>query len=81
MIRVKIVNKSKHPLPAYASYEAAGLDLRANLDAPVELPALGRAVIPTGIFMQIPTGCELQIRPRSGLAAKNGNVTSNRPQT
>lgn len=81
MIRVKIVNTSKHPLPAYATFGSAGFDIRANLDAPVELPALGRALIPTGLYMQIPEGNELQIRPRSGLANKHGVTVLNSPGT
>lgn len=78
---VKVINKSKHPLPAYATSQSAGLDLRANIDTPIELKPMARAVVPTGIFIALPEGYEAQIRPRSGLAAKNGVTVLNSPGT
>lgn len=81
MLNIKIVNHSHHPLPAYATALSAGMDLRANLDNPVVLPPLGRALIPTGLFMAIPAGYEAQVRPRSGLALKKGITLLNTPGT
>ena len=81
MLNIKIINRSHHPLPAYATALSAGMDLRANLDAPVVLPPLGRALIPTGLFMAIPAGYEAQVRPRSGLALKKGITLLNTPGT
>lgn len=81
MKTVKIVNKSKHDLPQYETAQAAGLDLRANLDSPVALKPLGRALIKTGLFMELPEGFEAQVRPRSGLAYKNGITVLNAPGT
>ena len=78
---VKVVNRSGQPLPAYATPLSAGVDLRAALDAPVELAPLGRALVPTGLYMQIPAGYEGQVRPRSGLAAKKGITVLNTPGT
>ncbi|HON52429.1 MAG TPA: dUTP diphosphatase [Bacteroidales bacterium] len=78
---VKIVNKSKHALPNYATEHSAGMDLRANLDAPVVLGPLERKIIPTGLFIELPQGYEAQIRPRSGLAAKHGITCLNTPGT
>lgn len=78
---VKIVNKSKHPLPAYGTLHAAGMDIRANLDQPVVLKPLERALIPTGLFIELPVGYEAQIRPRSGLAIKKGISVLNSPGT
>ncbi|NIK73069.1 dUTP pyrophosphatase [Thermonema lapsum] len=72
MLKVKIVNKSKHPLPSYATVGSAGMDLRANLDAPLTLQPLERALIPTGLYVQLPKGYEGQIRARSGLSIKKG---------
>jgi dUTP pyrophosphatase len=80
-IVVRIVNKSNNPLPAYETAGASGLDLRANLEAPVVLGSLERALVPTGIFVEIPKGYEIQIRPRSGLAAKQGITCLNTPGT
>jgi len=80
-MKVRIINKSSHPLPAYETNHAAGMDLRASLDEPVELKPLERAVIPTGLFIEIPEGYEAQIRPRSGLAAKKGISVLNSPGT
>lgn len=80
-MKIKIVNKSKHPLPNYATALAAGMDLRANLSEPVELFPLERSLIPTGLFIQLPEGYEAQIRPRSGLAVKHGISIVNAPGT
>jgi dUTP pyrophosphatase len=80
-LKVKIVNKSSHPLPEYATAHAAGMDLRAELDAPVSLAPLKRALIPTGLFIELPPGFEAQIRPRSGLAFKHGITVLNSPGT
>ncbi len=80
-IKVKIINKSHHPLPAYATPGSAGMDVRAFLKEPVVLPPLGRALIPTGLYMQRPHGYECQIRPRSGLALRNGISLVNTPGT
>ncbi len=80
-LKVKIVNKSKHPLPEYATYYSAGMDIRANLDAPVVLKPLQRALIPTGLFIELGEGHEAQIRPRSGLALKKGITVLNSPGT
>ena len=81
MLQVKIVNKSRHPLPTYATDLSAGMDLRAELLSPVELKPLERALIPTGLFIELPPHFEAQIRPRSGLAFKNGVTVLNSPGT
>lgn len=78
---VKIVNKSRHPLPAYSTPYSAGMDLRANLSEPVVLKSLERSLIPTGMFIELPAGFEAQIRPRSGLALKKGISVLNTPGT
>ena len=80
-MKIKVVNQSKHELPQYATELSAGLDLRANLDAPVELKPLERTLVPTGLFMELQKGYEAQIRPRSGLAFKNGITVLNSPGT
>ncbi len=80
-MKIKIINKSKHELPSYATQAAAGMDLRANLDAPIVLGSLERTLVPTGLFMELPVGYEAQIRPRSGLAFKNGLTVLNSPGT
>jgi dUTP pyrophosphatase len=80
-MQVKIINKSKHNLPAYETTSSAGLDVRANLDAPIELKSLERVLVKTGLFMEIPAGFECQVRPRSGLAFKNGITVLNSPGT
>jgi dUTP pyrophosphatase len=80
-MKVKIVNHSKHALPEYQTPLSAGLDIRANLDQSVTLRPLERAMIPTGLFVELPEGCEMQIRPRSGLAAKHGITVLNSPGT
>ena len=80
-MKVKIVNHSKHALPEYQTPLSAGLDIRANLDESVTLRPLERTMIPTGLFVELPEGCEMQIRPRSGLAAKHGITVLNSPGT
>ncbi len=80
-MKVKIVNKSNNPLPAYATELSAGIDLRAFLPAPVTLQPMQRLLIPTGLFIALPEGFEAQIRPRSGLAAKHGITVLNSPGT
>ena len=80
-MNVKIVNHSPYPLPAYATPLSAGLDLKANIDAPILLQPLHRALVPTGLFLAIPEGYEAQVRPRSGLAAKHGITVLNSPGT
>ena len=80
-MEIKIVNKSKHALPQYATPLSAGMDLRANLSEPVVLKSLERKLIPTGLFIELPVGYEAQIRPRSGLAIKHGISLVNTPGT
>ena len=80
-MKVKIVNNSRHALPEYQTPLSAGLDIRANLDESVTLRPLERAMIPTGLFVELPEGYEMQIRPRSGLAAKHGITVLNSPGT
>jgi dUTP pyrophosphatase len=80
-MNIKIINKSQHPLPNYESIASAGMDLRANLTESVTLNHLERAIIKTGIFIELPTGFEAQVRPRSGLAAKKGITVLNAPGT
>ncbi len=80
-IEVKIINRSGNPLPHYATDGSAGMDVRAFLEEPVELQPLHRALIPTGLFVEIPEGYEAQIRPRSGLAIKQGITCLNTPGT
>jgi dUTP pyrophosphatase len=80
-IAVKIINQSTNPLPSYTTEGAAGLDLRAFLTEPIQLHSLQRALIPTGLFIELPQGCEAQIRPRSGLAIKQGITCLNSPGT
>ncbi|MBR4536075.1 MAG: dUTP diphosphatase [Bacteroidales bacterium] len=77
----KIVNKSTNATPAYATAQSAGMDLRANLEAPITLNPMERAMIPTGLFIELPIGYEAQVRPRSGLAAKHGITVLNTPGT
>lgn len=81
MIKVKIVNKSPNELPAYGTAQSAGMDLRAWLEAPVTLQPLERRLIPTGVSIALPEGCECQLRPRSGLALKRGLTLLNTPGT
>lgn len=80
-MKIRVVNQSKHELPQYATELSAGLDLRANLDTPVELKPLERTLVPTGLFIELTKGYEAQIRPRSGLAFKNGITVLNSPGT
>lgn len=80
-MKIKVVNRSKHKLPDYATVAAAGMDLRANLDQPIILRSLERTLVSTGLFLEIPIGFEAQIRPRSGLAFKNGLTVLNSPGT
>ena len=80
-MKIKIVNRSKHALPQYATPLSAGLDLRANLNEPIILQSLERKLIPTGLFIELPEGYEAQIRPRSGLAIKHGISLVNTPGT
>ena len=80
-MNIQIINKSKHPLPAYATELSAGMDIRANLTEPVTLQPMQRCLIPTGLYMALPKGFEAQIRPRSGLAIKKGITVLNSPGT
>ncbi|MFZ4521757.1 MAG: dUTP diphosphatase [Bacteroidales bacterium] len=80
-MKIRIVNHSRHPLPAYETVASAGMDLRANLDAEITLKPLERILVPTGLFIEIPMGYEAQIRPRSGLAIKKGITLLNSPGT
>ena len=80
-VEIKIINQSSNPLPGYATTGASGMDVRAHLEAPVTLKSLERVLIPTGIFMEIPEGYEVQVRPRSGLAIKQGLTCLNTPGT
>lgn len=81
MVNVEIINKSKHPLPAYATSQSAGVDLHANISEPISLEPLHRKLIPTGLYIALPAGTEAQIRPRSGLAYKEGITVLNAPGT
>jgi dUTP pyrophosphatase len=80
-MQVKIVNKSKHPLPAYQTQGSAGMDIRAELEKPVIVKPLERVLVPTGLFIELPLGYEAQVRPRSGLAWKHGITVLNSPGT
>ena len=80
-MKIKIINKSKHALPSYATGSSAGMDLRANLVVPIVLKSLERTLVSTGLFIELPVGYEAQIRPRSGLAIKNGLAVLNSPGT
>jgi dUTP pyrophosphatase len=80
-MKVQIINKSKHQLPAYATIQSAGMDLRANLDQPITLAPMQRCLVPTGLYMALPIGFEAQVRPRSGLAIKKGITVLNSPGT
>lgn len=80
-MRVKIINRSKHPLPQYTTEKSAGMDLRANIESNMIIKPLGRVLIPTGLFLELPVGYEAQIRPRSGLAIKRGVTILNSPGT
>ena len=80
-MEVKVINQSKHPLPEYSTTHSAGMDLRANLEKNVVLKPLERALIPTGLFIELPAGFEAQIRPRSGMSLKHGISVLNSPGT
>ena len=80
-MQIKIINKSPHKLPHYETNASAGMDLRAHISEPVTLEPLGRAIIKTGLFIELPMGIEAQVRPRSGLAAKKGITVLNSPGT
>ena len=80
-MKVKIVNRSGFPVPFYATELSAGMDLKAAIAEPVELDSLERAMVPTGLFIELPAGYEAQVRPRSGLAAKHGITVCNSPGT
>jgi len=81
MTAVKVINRSKHPLPQYETIASAGMDVRANIDAPIELAPLQRQLVKTGLFVEIPVGYEIQVRPRSGLAFNKGVTVLNSPGT
>lgn len=81
MVQIKVVNKGKQPLPKYQTSQSAGMDLRANIDAPILIKPLDRKLIPTGLHIALPEGYEAQIRPRSGLVIKNGITIINTPGT
>ena len=80
-MQVKVINKSKHPLPQYETIASAGMDVRANINQPITLAPLGRSLVKTGLFVEIPIGYEIQARPRSGLAFKKGITVLNSPGT
>lgn len=80
-MEIKIINKSQHQLPNYETLASAGMDLRANLSEPITLNPLERAIVKTGLFIELPIGYEAQVRPRSGLAAKKGITVLNSPGT
>ena len=81
ILKVRIINKSQWPDPAYATEASAGMDLRANITEPIVLKPLERVLVPTGIFIELPVGYEAQVRPRSGLATKHGITVINSPGT
>ncbi len=80
-MKIRIINRSHHPLPAYATVLSAGMDLRANLETPLVLQPLERRLVPTGLYLALPPGTEGQVRPRSGLALKRGLTVLNAPGT
>jgi len=80
-MKVQIINRSHHELPQYATPLSAGVDLRANIESPIELRPMERRLVPTGLFMALPPGYEAQVRPRSGLAIKHGITVLNTPGT
>ena len=81
LMKIKIVNNSRHPLPTYETVASAGMDIRANIKTPVLLKPMERMLVPTGLFIELPVGYEAQIRPRSGLAIKKGVTLLNTPGT
>ena len=80
-VKVKIVNKSKNIIPEYTTIGSAGMDIRANIEVPIDIPPMNRRLIPTGLYIQLPRGYEAQVRPRSGLALKQGLTVLNTPGT
>ena len=80
-VKVKIINKSKNDLPKYTTIGSAGMDIRANIEVPIDIPPMNRRLIPTGLYIQLPLGYEAQVRPRSGLALKQGLTVLNTPGT
>ena len=80
-VQIQVINRSKHALPAYETEQSAGMDMRANIDESISLGPLERALVPTGLFIALPAGFEAQVRPRSGLAAKQGITVLNSPGT
>lgn len=80
-MKIQIINKSKHPLPQYATIHSAGMDIRANLSEPIVLKPMERCLVPTGLYITLPHGYEAQMRPRSGLALKRGITLLNTPGT
>ncbi len=80
-MEIQVINKSRHPLPEYATLMSAGMDLRAHLDEPILLKPMERCLVPTGLYIALPPGTEAQIRPRSGLALKKGITVLNAPGT
>ena len=80
-MKVRIINRSHHQLPEYATPSSAGMDLRANLEEPIVLKPFERRLVPTGLFISLPVGYEAQVRPRSGLAIKKGITVLNSPGT
>jgi dUTP pyrophosphatase len=80
-MNVKVINKSKHQLPEYATEQSAGMDLRANISEPITLAPMQRCLVPTGLYIALPKGFEAQVRPRSGLAIKKGITVLNSPGT
>lgn len=81
MVKIEVINKGRQPLPAYATAQSAGMDLRANIPEPFTLQPLERRLIPTGLYIALPEGYEAQVRPRSGLALKHGITVLNSPGT
>ena len=80
-VQLQVINRSKHALPAYETEQSAGMDVRANIDDTISLSSLERVLVPTGLFIALPPGFEAQVRPRSGLAAKQGITVLNSPGT
>ncbi|ACU06698.1 Deoxyuridine 5'-triphosphate nucleotidohydrolase [Flavobacteriaceae bacterium 3519-10] len=80
-MKIKVINRSRHPLPKYQTELSAGMDLYANIEEEISLASLERKLIPTGLFLELPAGFEAQVRPRSGLAIKNGITVLNAPGT
>ena len=80
-VEIKIINQSKNPLPSYSTAGSSGMDIRANLDSPLKLGSMERVLVPTGLFIELPEGFEGQVRPRSGLAIKQGITCLNTPGT